>query len=229
MASRASQLPSNSTTTEIIFADDFELQEYALLEIPKQLETFLKENDQVCLQIRGLETDTAVLCTENQTFSLQRGNTSNTLMPIAHIIKTKPARESTLASTIPERDVTEVENAPTLPISMDTMMDLDLEDEGAGEDDNKRTNNDNEHEQQMVLDVLHTVMDLIPISPKLERLSEMMQMSPFEGWAQENNKNNNSNNREGYIYTWEHLQSAVQASDKDIRQWLKTHHACVIQ
>jgi hypothetical protein len=30
------------------------------------------------------------------------------------------------------------------------------------------------------------------------------------------------------LYTWEHLQSVIQASDKEIMDWLKEHHACLI-
>ncbi|KFH65066.1 hypothetical protein MVEG_08547 [Podila verticillata NRRL 6337] len=206
MANPSTQVPSNAITTEIIFAQEFSQVSYTLLEIPKSLESFLKENENndLSFQIRGLETDAAVLCTPTQTFSLQRAHTSNTLMPIAPI---KRQQKRNPEATIDE--------APTLPMDMDFGLDMDMD---TTEEEDKK---EGEYDQQMVLDILDSVLDLIPVSPRLERLSELLNMAPFEGWAQEVD-------RKGYIYTWEHLQSAIQASDKEIKQWLKDHHACLI-
>jgi len=39
--------------------------------------------------------------------------------------------------------------------------------------------------RQAILDILDSVLDLIPISPRLERLGELLRQNPFEGWAQE--------------------------------------------
>ncbi|KAF9382543.1 Sister chromatid cohesion protein DCC1 [Podila verticillata] len=206
MANPSTQVPSNAITTEIIFAQEFSQVSYTLLEIPKNLESFLKENQNngLSFQIRGLETDTAVLCTPTQTFSLQRAHTSNTLMPIAPI-KRQQKRNPQVT----------IDEAPTLPMDMDFGLDMDMD---TTEEEDKK---EGEYDQQMVLDILDSVLDLIPVSPRLERLSELLNMAPFEGWAQEVD-------RKGYIYTWEHLQSAIQASDKEIKQWLKDHHACLI-
>lgn len=44
MANPSTQVPSNAITTEIIFAQEFSQVSYTLLEIPKNLESFLKEN-----------------------------------------------------------------------------------------------------------------------------------------------------------------------------------------
>ncbi|KAG0283774.1 hypothetical protein BGZ96_011846 [Linnemannia gamsii] len=75
--------------------------------------------------------------------------------------------------------------------------------------------------RQAVLDILDSVLDLIPISPRLERLGEILAKSQFEGWAHESDSKDN-------LYTWEQLQSVIQASDKEIMGWLKEHHACLI-
>ncbi|KAG0358470.1 Sister chromatid cohesion protein DCC1 [Podila minutissima] len=215
MANPSTQVPSNAITTEIIFAEEFSQATYTLLEIPTSLESFLKENEnntQLSFQIRGLETDTAVLCTPTQTFSVQRAHTSNTLMPIA------PIRKQTKKSS-PHVALELSEDAPTLPMDMDFGLDMDMD--TAEEEGEKHDKEERAFGQQMVLDILDSVLDLIPISPRLERLSELLGLAPFEGWAQEVD-------RKGYIYTWEHLQSAIQASDEEIKQWLKDHHACFI-
>lgn len=41
------------------------------------------------------------------------------------------------------------------------------------------------YERQAVLDILDSILDLIPISPRLERLGQLLAQNPFEGWAQE--------------------------------------------
>ncbi|KAG0033109.1 hypothetical protein BGZ81_009324 [Podila clonocystis] len=212
MANPSTQVPSNAITTEIIFTEEFSQASYTLLEIPTSLESFLKENEntQLSFQIRGLETDTAVLCTPTQTFSLQRAYTSNTLMPIALIRKQK--RQEPHVTLEPDED------ALTLPMDMDLGLDMDMDSTGEEKDEHKK---EGTFDQQMVLDILDSVLDLIPVSPRLERLSELLGLAPFEGWAQEVD-------RKGCIYTWEHLQSAIQASDKEIKQWLEDHHACLI-
>ncbi|KAF9405242.1 hypothetical protein BGZ94_003676 [Podila epigama] len=211
MANLSTQVPSNAITTEIIFSDDFSPSSYTLLEIPKELDEFLKQSDgsnQLSFHIRGLETDTAVLCTPTQTFNLQRAHTSNTLMPIARI--------QTPDGNAQGKDNAHYEDAPTLPMDMDVNLDMDLD-----RDDKEETDKDNVYEKQMVLDIIDNVLDLQPIAPRLDRLSELLQMSPFGGWAEESNL-------KGYKYTWEHLQSAIQASDSEIQQWLKGNHACLI-
>ncbi|KAF9316064.1 Sister chromatid cohesion protein DCC1 [Podila horticola] len=213
MANPSTQVPSNAITTEIIFTEDFSQATYTLLEIPTTLETFMKENEnnpELSFHIRGLDTDAAVLCTPTQTFSLQRAHTSNTLMPIAPIRKQKKQPR-----VIRELD----EDAPTLPMDMDLTMDMDMDTAEVEEEEHKEE--EGTFDQQMVLDILDSVLDLIPVSPRLERLGELLGLAPFEGWAQEVD-------RKGYTYTWEHLQSAIQASDKEIKQWLKDHHACLI-
>lgn len=45
MANPSTQVPSNAITTEIIFAQEFSQVSYTLLEIPKSLESFMKENE----------------------------------------------------------------------------------------------------------------------------------------------------------------------------------------
>lgn len=40
-------------------------------------------------------------------------------------------------------------------------------------------------ESQEVLDILDSVLDLIPISPRLDRLADLLGKCPFEGWALE--------------------------------------------
>ncbi|KAF9105587.1 Sister chromatid cohesion protein DCC1 [Mortierella sp. AM989] len=77
-------------------------------------------------------------------------------------------------------------------------------------------------ESQEVLDILDSVLDLIPISPRLDRLADLLGKCPFEGWALESQV-------KGRLYTWSQLQSIIQASDKEILQWLKDKHACLIE
>jgi len=72
-----------------------------------------------------------------------------------------------------------IDEAPTLPMDMDFGLDTDMDITEGG--DKKEA----EYNQQMVLDILDSVLDLIPVSPRLERLSELLNMAPFEGWAQE--------------------------------------------
>ncbi|KAG0251108.1 hypothetical protein BG011_007833 [Mortierella polycephala] len=147
----------------------------------------------ICLsfQVRGLEKDTAVLCTPNQTFSLQRAHTSNMLLPIAPIRDQRKQDED---------------------VDMDTDMDMDhayfQEEE------------DSPYKKQLVVDILDSVLDVIPIAPRLDRLAELLERNQFEGWTQES---------KGHLYTWEQLQSIIQASDKEILQWLKERHACLIK
>ncbi|KAG0339139.1 Sister chromatid cohesion protein DCC1 [Podila horticola] len=203
MANPSTQVPSNAITTEIIFTEDFSQATYTLLEIPTTLETFMKENEnnpELSFHIRGLDTDAAVLCTPTQTFSLQRAHTSNTLMPIAPIRKQKKKPRVT-------RELEE--DAPTLPMDMDLTLDMDMDIAEVEEEEHKEE--EGTFDQQMVLDILDSVLDLIPVSPRLERLGELLGLAPFEGWAQEVDR-----------------KSAIQASDKEIKQWLKDHHACLI-
>jgi hypothetical protein len=115
-------------------------------------------------QVRGLDTDTAVLCTPTQTFSLQRAHTSNMLLPIAPIV------ESRLRSSDEDMDMDIGSNN-----SMDPFPQLEEDETMSGP----------RYERQAVLDILDNVLDLIPISPRLERLGQLLAQNPFEGWAQE--------------------------------------------
>ncbi|KAF8983235.1 Sister chromatid cohesion protein DCC1 [Entomortierella lignicola] len=159
-------------------------------------------------QVRGLESDTAVLCTSDKTFSLQRAHTSNTLMPIAPIIR---------------------QNLPGTDVDMDSDMDPFRNQYVESEDPN--------YESQTILDILDSVLDLIPISPRLDRLAELLGQSLFEGWAYESQHQRYLTTAlratecllQGRLYTWAQLQSIVQASDKEILQWLNDKHACLIE
>ncbi|KAF9122375.1 Sister chromatid cohesion protein DCC1 [Mortierella sp. 14UC] len=206
MANPSTQPPSNATTTNIIFSRDFAQSTYTLLEIPKALEKYIDlQEDQSTLsfQVRGLEKDTAVLCTPTQTFSLQRAHTSNMLIPVAPIIESRRRNDADM--------------------DMDTCMDTEFGNSLQADpyyiDDPALE--DSPYGRQAVLDILDSVLDLIPISPRLERLGEILVKSQFEGWAHESESKD-------HLYTWEQLQSIIQASDKEIMDWLKEHHACLI-
>ncbi|GJJ68095.1 sister chromatid cohesion protein DCC1 [Entomortierella parvispora] len=206
MANPSTQAPDNATTTDLFFARDFVQSSYTLLELPKSLEEYINnnsDNDQLSFQVRGLDTDTAVLCTPTQTFSLQRAHTSNMLLPIAPIV------ESRIRSSDGNRDI-------DMNIESNGFMDQfpPLEDKDALDGP--------QYERQAVLDILDSVLDLIPISPRLERLGQLLRQNPFEGWAQESHQ-------KGHLYTWAQIQSIIQASDKEILQWLKKNHACLIE
>ncbi|KAF9566662.1 Sister chromatid cohesion protein DCC1 [Mortierella alpina] len=206
MANPSTQPPSNAATTDIVFARDFMQGSYTLLELPKSLEDYIQraesdpDNDGVPLsfQVRGLEKDTAVLCTKTQTFMLQRAHTSNMLIPIAPFAEQTPADHDT---------------------DMDMDMDMDMGNSHLSHD---HETDDSPYPKQVALDILDNVLDLIPIAPRLERLGNLLGQSQFDGWAQESNAKVN-------LYTWEQLQSVVQASDQEILQWLKEHHACIIR
>ncbi|KAI8603461.1 sister chromatid cohesion protein Dcc1 [Dissophora ornata] len=196
MANPSTQPPCNARTTDIIFARDFVQSSYTLLEIPKSLEAYISGNGEgpLSFQVRGLEKDTAVLCTPTQTFSLQRAHTSNMLLPIAPIISQRR------------------QGYGTADMEIDTDPYQIYEDES----------DDSPYEKQVVLDILDSVLDLIPISPRLDRLAELLGQCPFEGWARESEQ-------KGRLYSWTQLQSIIQASDKEILQWLKERHACMIE
>lgn len=95
-------------------------------------------------------------------------------MPIAPIRKQKKQPR-----VIRELD----EDAPTLPMDMDLTMDMDMDTAEVEEEEHKEE--EGTFDQQMVLDILDSVLDLIPVSPRLERLGELLGLAPFEGWAQE--------------------------------------------
>lgn len=118
--------------------------------------------------MRGLEKDTAVLCTPTQTFSLQRAHTSNMLVPIAPLVESKRKDHDT---------------------DMDMDMDMDTGFGSSLQADPYYINDPALEEspfgRQAVLDILDSVLDLIPISPRLERLGEVLAKSQFEGWAHE--------------------------------------------
>ncbi|KAF8947038.1 Sister chromatid cohesion protein DCC1 [Haplosporangium gracile] len=205
MANPATQPPSNATTTNIIFSHDFTQSTYTLLEIPKTLENYINAQDDnaaLSFQVRGLEKDTAVLCTPTQTFSLQRAHTSNLLIPIAPLIESRRK----------DHDM-------DMDMDMDTGIGSILQADPYHIDDPALEGSP--YGRQAVLDILDSVLDLIPISPRLERLSEILAKSQFEGWA-------NESDSQDHLYTWEKLQSVIQASDKEIMDWLKKHHACLI-
>ena len=42
-----------------------------------------------------------------------------------------------------------------------------------------------QYEKQVVLDILDSVLNLMPVSPRLERLAEILAKCQFEGWAHE--------------------------------------------
>jgi len=200
MANPSTQPPSNAATTDIVFAREFMQGTYTLLELPKSLEDYIAKaesdpsNDGASLsfQVRGLEKDTAVLCTKTQTFMLQRAHTSNMLIPIA------PITEQTRA---------------------DYDTDMDMDDSYLSHDHDM---DDSPYPKQAALDILDSVLDLIPIAPRLERLGDLLGQCQFDGWAQESDA-------KGNLYTWEQLQSVIQASDQEILQWLKERHACIIR
>ncbi|KAF9187923.1 hypothetical protein BGZ51_000943 [Haplosporangium sp. Z 767] len=159
MANPSTQPPSNATTTNILFARDFVQSSYTLLELPKSLESYIEDNvdgSQLSFQVRGLEKDTAVLCTPNQTFSLQRAHTSNILLPIAPIRDQRKQDED---------------------MDMDTDMDTDYA--------YFQEEEDSPYRKQLVLDILDNVLDVIPIAPRLDRLADLLDQGQFEGWAQE--------------------------------------------
>ncbi|KAG0065473.1 hypothetical protein BGZ90_001766 [Linnemannia elongata] len=207
MANPSTQPPSNATTTNIIFSHDFTQSTYTLLEIPKTLENYINTQDDnatLSFHVRGLEKDTAVLCTPTQTFSLQRAHTSNMLIPIAPLVESKREDHDKDMDMDMDTDAGFGSSLQADPYYIDDPV---LEDSPFG--------------RQAVLDILDSVLDLIPISPRLERLGEILAKSQFEGWAQESDF-------QDHLYTWENLQSVIQASDKEIMDWLKEHHACLI-
>ncbi|KAG0006031.1 hypothetical protein BGZ79_010018 [Entomortierella chlamydospora] len=167
MANPSTQAPSNATTTNIVFGRDFVQSSYTLLEVPKGLENYINNNegDQlVSFQVRGLENDTAVLCTSSQTFSLQRAHTSNMLIPIAPIIR---------------------QSLPNHGSDADMDMDMNIDSDVNPYQGQYPELDGSDYESQAVLDILDSVLDLIPISPRLDRLAELLGQCPFEGWALE--------------------------------------------
>ncbi|KAF9151226.1 Sister chromatid cohesion protein DCC1 [Linnemannia schmuckeri] len=205
MANPSTQPPSNATTTNIIFSRDFIQSTYTLLEIPKTLESYINAQDDnatLSFQVRGLEKDTAVLCTPTQTFSLQRAHTSNMLIPIAPLIESR--RKDHDMDMVMDMDTGFGSSLQADPYHIDESVLGELP-----------------YGRQAALDILDSVLDLIPISPRLKRLSEILAKSQFEGWA-------NESDSQDHLYTWENLQSVIQASDKEIMDWLKEHHACLI-
>ncbi|KAI1318685.1 Sister chromatid cohesion protein DCC1 [Mortierella claussenii] len=208
MANPSTQPPSNATTTNVIFSRDFVQSSYTLLEVPKCLEKYLEDNGEdgtLSFQIRGTDQDTAVLCTSTETFSLQRAHTSNMLMPIAPIIR-------------PIRRVGDMDLDMNMNMSMDTDTDMDTEDVDDPYQINHPDIQDSLFERHTVLDIMDSVLDLIPISPRLDRLHNLLGQCLFEGWAHESKV-------KGRLYTWKELQSVIQASDNEILQWLREHHA----
>ncbi|KAF9172062.1 hypothetical protein BGX20_006440 [Mortierella sp. AD010] len=204
MANPSTQVPSNATTTNIVFGRDFVQSSYTLLEVPKGLENYIDSNGGdhlVSFQVRGLENDTAVLCTSSQTFSLQRAHTSNMLIPIAPIIR---------------------QSLPNHGSGADMDVDMNTDSDANPHQGQYPELDGSDYESQAVLDILDSVLDLIPISPRLDRLAELLGQCPFEGWALESQF-------KGRLYTWPQLQSIIQASDKEILQWLNDKHACLIE
>ena len=118
--------------------------------------------------MRGLEKDTAVLCTPTQTFSLQRAHTSNMLIPIAPLVESKRKDHDT-----------------DMDMDMDTGMGLGSSLQADPYYINDPALEESPFGRQAALDILDSVLDLIPISPRLERLGEILAKSQFEGWAHE--------------------------------------------
>ncbi|KAG0007089.1 hypothetical protein BGZ65_008904 [Modicella reniformis] len=239
MANPSTQPPSNATTTDIIFARDFVPSSYMLLEVPKCLADYINgqsEDGILSFQVRGIGKDTAVLCTPTQTFSLQRAHTSNMLIPIAPVVGRRKQGMDT-----------------------DAEMNTDMDVEADPYDIQGQESDGSRYEKQAVLDILDSVLDLNMISPRLDRLAELLAQSQFEGWAQEAEVKvfkitpmaafatvrsyprllERLSTRmfdltflvssQGHLYAWTQLQSIIQASDKEILQWLKDRHACLIK
>ncbi|KAF9436083.1 hypothetical protein BGZ76_004867 [Entomortierella beljakovae] len=166
MANPSTQPPSNAKTTNIIFGRDFVQSSYALLELHKDLEEFIKSSNdgQLSFQVRGLENDTAVLCTPTQTFGLQRAHTSNMLIPIAPILN---------------QGISNLEQDPN------TSADMEIDGNLSSYQNPFQISEDSQYESQAALDILDSVLNLIPISPRLDRLAELLGQRPFEGWAME--------------------------------------------
>ncbi|KAF9977472.1 hypothetical protein BGZ73_005859 [Actinomortierella ambigua] len=76
---------------------------------------------------------------------------------------------------------------------------------------------------KVAVDILESILELVPVAPRLDRLAELLGQSLYEGRAQDRKLN-----AEKPKYTTEQLQSVVQASDVEIDTWLKEHHACQI-
>ncbi|KAF9168452.1 hypothetical protein DFQ26_007583 [Actinomortierella ambigua] len=188
-----SQPPSGSSTSRILFASDFVQSTYTLIDIPKGLEKYIDDHDtHLTFQLRGLENDTAVLCTHDKSFSVQRAHTSNMLIPIANLHS--------------DDEETLIEQRPWLDDS-----------KGAAAEDGvpqkKKTT-------KVAVDMLESMLELVPVAPRLDRLAELLGQSLYEGRAQDRKAN-----AEKPKYTTEQLQSLVQASDMEIDAWLKQHHA----
>ncbi|KAF9361910.1 Sister chromatid cohesion protein DCC1 [Mortierella sp. NVP85] len=206
MANPSTQPPSNAKTTDIIFPRNFVQSSYVLLEVPKCLESYIDrvgEDGELSFQVRGTEKDTAVLCTLTQTFNLQRAHTSNMLLPVAPVISQR------------SHDM-------DMDADLDMAMDSDFNTEADPYDIHGPQSDESPYEKQAILDMLDSVLDLSLIPPRLERLSELLGRSQFEGWNQESQV-------KGHLYTWNQLQSVIQASDTEILQWLKDRHACLIK
>lgn len=109
-----------------------------------------------------------MLCTPTQTFSLQRAHTSNMLVPVAPLIDSRRRDDDTGMDVDIDMDTGIGNSLHTDPYYIDDPV---LEDSPFG--------------RQAVLDILDSVLDLIPISPRLERLGEILAKSQFEGWAHE--------------------------------------------
>jgi len=104
-----------------------------------------------------------VLCTPTQTFNLQRAHTSNMLLPVAPVIGQQ------------SHDM-------DMDADLDMTMDSDFKDPY---DIHGPQSDESPYEKQAILDMLDSVLDLSLIPPRLERLSELLGRSQFEGWNQE--------------------------------------------
>ncbi|KAF9580988.1 Sister chromatid cohesion protein DCC1 [Lunasporangiospora selenospora] len=165
MANPSTQPPSNALTTDIVFSNDFVQSSYLLLEIPKDLDSLFPgsdDSDAMSFQVRGIEKDTAVICTPTQTFSLQRAYTSNMLIPIAPIIEQQDAHNMDTNSGLMDLDQHSEED-PFPPRTHSISGDQPY------------------YDRQAVVDILDNTLNLISTTPRLERLSDLLGRSQFEG------------------------------------------------
>ncbi|KAG0234805.1 hypothetical protein BGW41_000984 [Actinomortierella wolfii] len=153
-----SQPPANSSTSRIIFASDFAQSTFSLVDIPKGLEKYIEDQEtNLIFQLRGLEQDTAVLCTRDKTFSVQRAHTSNTLIPIS--------------SLYPDDEDALIEQRPWLNDGKGTAS--------------TEGNLQKQKTTIVAVDMLESTLELVPLAPRLDRLAELLGKALYEGRAQD--------------------------------------------
>ncbi|RUP44259.1 sister chromatid cohesion protein Dcc1, partial [Jimgerdemannia flammicorona] len=83
-------------------------------------------------------------------------------------------------------------------------------------------NADDSEQTWSVHDNLSSIIELVPCLPRLERLNYLLDTNLYAGYEAE------SQHSQASLYTWEDLQTLVQASDAELRKGLRDRNAILI-